>query len=149
MKLELPQTSWPMFCLLRNTGHRLLRIQSHIDYLTRCKELNIITKGLYHYSKVNVGDRKFEREAQEKMNLISRELQVDTINWYKNQYKDVQKEFQQVKAEFFRSTDQYKLQYAYEEVRNEMNRIRHSYDEEKNRKIESLSSGIQNRNENV
>ena len=30
-----------------------------------------------------------------------------------------------------------------------MNRIRHSYDEEKNRKIESLSSGSQNRNENV
>ena len=80
MKLELPPTSWPMFCLLRNAGHRLIGIQSHIDYLTRCKELNIITKGLYHHSKVNVGDKKFEGEAQEKMNLVSRELQVDTIN---------------------------------------------------------------------
>ena len=131
MKLELPPTSWPMFCLLRNTGHRLIGIKSHIDYLTRCKELNIITKGLYHHSKVNVGDRKFEGKAQEKMNLISRELQADTINWYKNKYKDFQKEFHQVKAEFFRSTDQYKVQYAYEELRKEMNRIRHSYDEEK------------------
>ena len=83
------------------------------------------------------------------MNLISRELQVDTINWYKNKYKEVQKEFQPVKAEFSRSTDQYKVQYAYEELRKEMNRIRHLYDEEKNRKIESLSSGSQNRNENV
>ena len=83
------------------------------------------------------------------MNLISRELQVDTINWYKNKYKDVQKEFQQVKAEFFWSTDQYKVLYAYEELRKKMNRIRHSYDEEKNRKIESLSLGSQNRNENV
>ena len=98
---------------------------------------------------MNVGDRKFEGEAQEKMNLISEELQVDTINWYKNKYKDVQKKFQQVKAEFFRSTDQYKVQYAYEELRKEMNRIRHSYNEEKNRKIESLSLGSQNRNENV
>ena len=70
MKLEFPPTSWPTFCLLRNTRHRLIGIQSHIDYLTKCKELNIITKGLYHHSKVIVGHKKFEREAQEKMNLI-------------------------------------------------------------------------------
>ena len=79
---------------------------------------------------MNVGDRKFE-EAQEKMNLISRELQVDTINWYKNKYKDVQKKFQQVKAEFLRSKDQCKVQYAYEELRKDMNRRRHSYKERK------------------
>ena len=93
---------------------------------------------------MNAGDRKFE-EAQEKMNLISRELQVGTINWYKNKYKEVQKEFQQVKVEFFRSTDQY----AYEELRKKMNRRMHSYEEEENRKIKSLSSDRVNRSENV
>ena len=98
---------------------------------------------------MNVGDRKFEGEAQEKMNIISRELHVDTINWYKNEYKDVQKEFQQVNAECFRKADQYEVQYAYEELRKEMNRRMHSYEEEKNWKIESLSSGSQNRSENV
>ena len=98
---------------------------------------------------MNVGDRKFEGEAQEKMNLISRELQEDTINWHKNKYKEVQKEIQQVKAEFFRSTHQYKVEHAYEELTKEMNRRMHSYEEEKNRKIENLLSDKENRSENV
>ena len=93
---------------------------------------------------MNARERKFE-EAQEKMNLISRELQVGTINWHKNKYKEVQKEFQQVKAEFFRSTDQY----AHEELRKKMSRRMHSHEEEENRKIKSLSSDRVNRSENV
>ena len=97
MRFQVPQVAWPITCVLRDLGRKLVMDRSDIEYMEQCSGDSQIAIGLRHMSKLNIGDFYLKSFAQSKLDQASSQIQGKAISWLKNDLKRIQRDFQKAK----------------------------------------------------
>ena len=124
MRFQVPQVAWPITCVLRDLGRKLVMDRSHIEYMEQCSGDSRIAIGLRHMSKLNIGDFYLKSFAQSELDQASSRIQGKAISWLKNDLKRIQRDFQKAKTELFYRLEVSEAKWILKQVKLEMNRLK-------------------------
>ena len=147
MRFQVPQVAWPITCVLKDLGKKLVINRSHIEYMEQCSGDSRIAIGLRHMSKLNIGDFYLKSFAQSELDQASSQIQGKAISWLKNDLKRIQRDFQKAKTELFYSLEVSEAKWVLKQVKLETNRLKVNLNKVKARKLKDLQEKVNfNRN---
>ena len=126
-----------LFYALRKTGNNLTNLDSHIEFLSKCSNANIITKGFLKHSDVTYNDTQLTYECDQIQDEACWNIQCKVLNFLQNKTRIVQKEFKSLKRSLYQY-DEIKAGGYFMKVKDEMKRLKQRLDMIKLRKWDNL-----------
>ena len=96
---SIPIPYWPLFCKIRETGNRLIKLKSQYEFLTECNRYKLIGRGFELPNRINLGDVELKEDIEQSLQYMSLANQGKVSNWLKKEIKVFKKNFQKGKQE--------------------------------------------------
>ena len=112
-----------VFFELRKIGNNLIQLESHQEFLKKCHEAKIISKGFYRQCNVTYKDQELFKVCTNIQNEASFKIQGKVYNFVEMKRFEEHKQFITTKKKLFRSSET-RAGSLFMTVKNEMNRLR-------------------------
>ena len=99
----IPDNTWPLFCKVRHIGNRLVELRSHKQFLTSCKDKNLIANGFIIKNRITLGNFRRRRNIQNKFMETSKYAQGEVLDWTKEEVAYLNRIYHMGKEELLRS----------------------------------------------
>ena len=81
--MKLPEHIWSIYKQLQHAKIAVIKLDSHYDFLSTCKQDNLIPKGLQHKCKINY--EPIKQFSQSLLNNVSFKVINRTLKWMKRE----------------------------------------------------------------
>ena len=135
---RIPNTSWCLFCHVREFGNRLVRLKSHLNFLSCCITWNLVATGFELKNAINLGDDNLYQEIKHMLHRTSQSIQTKVRDWINIEIRRVSKDFCREKQELVWGLGKWEGERAIKRIENDLNRLEYNLNRTKGNKIRNL-----------
>ena len=134
----IPDTSWRLFCHVRELGNRLVRLKSHLSFLSYCITWNLVATGFELKIAINLGDDNLYQEIKDMLHGTSQNIQTKVRDWLNIEIRRVSKDFCGGKQELVWGLGKWEGERVVKRIENDLNRLEYNLNRTKSNKIRNL-----------
>ena len=131
---RIPNTSWHLFCHVREFGNRLVRLKSHLSFLSYCITWNLVATGFKLKNAINLGDDNLYQEIKHKLHGTSQSIQTKVRDWLNIEIRRVSKDFCRGKQELVWGFGKWEGERAIKRIENDLDRLEYNLNRTKSNK---------------
>ena len=126
-----------LFYALRKVGIKLTNQESHVNFLTKCRNENIISNGFLKHHNITYEDQDLKTLCYQTENEGSWKIQAKVLNFLQDERKMICKELKSLKGRLFQCNEIMAVK-LFMKIKNEMNKLKAKFNTTKERKWNNL-----------